>query len=1158
MPTPGATRALKPPTLAAYPAPQALPPLPAATATPARSLADFLRSFLPVIAGGAGAFTATPTPTRTPTPSPTPTLAPNTFQLIDAALARNAISLDQAATYKMYALFGARSQVPTQYIGTEPVPGDGTLLFLEAMKDWDRLSPATKNLINDFITPKEITNTVPPVLAPNVAVQPTQVAPPQKFSPGTFHIHGALTGLTGNQLQVVTERGATNIAIQPNSILRLDNQNVTIAQLQIGDILDGLIQVDARGQTIALHFAVLRAIGGTHGTNQVSPQVAATASARWSSAVNLASGTGWSNAPTVATDQQNNFYVVWSADGPPAGLRVWYQRGNASATLTIPGTAATDRNPAATVDGQGNLHLAWEGAANERSQVFYARGTWNGTTQTFGWTNPITISPVISTGVNNAYLTRIAATTWNGEPQLHVIWTEVYYPAPGVNVYRQVYRQWRAWTNQWLAPVVLNENANFSGAPALAIALTGRVGITFYESVNANCRVRYRECNLVSANGNCSDATRWTNVETVASSFGQNSHLAFDAASNAHLVWQGLASNGVKTIEYSTKPVTSTQWLTATVLGTSSLELYPMVGSGTPNHMYAVWGDWASNSSVNFRQWDGLEWLPSAKLDQPTGYGERWGALAMDALNRAHLVWQGRNGEIWYASASQTNILLAGCAYTEYYDTPNNFRIYYTRTRSPWFHDCQLWPPRLPADPTPVPDSPVPLDPANGYPYFVTLLGDSLEQSRTRYASMSYPVSQIPRDASNRYPVYISSAPIWFDLPVIGNISQGAPGITLPDHMFIERTAIYSPTMPIDSLRAELGAHEMFHTLQWTYVPSACRTGGQLCNWGTQSDLRWWMEATARWAEPNVYNLNGSYPRDLDAFLREPHRSMTAQPTLGTDYRAYGSFIFASFLEQKVANNNKEIIRTIWQRYKDRNAINGAYNITTAIDEVMPQYNVTSNLANEFPRFTWNNYFMITYTYDIQVTNVYTDLAKFPATFTGPEWKLFRERLTYPRNDWEGTNPPSNGIANAAVFTQRVIGYPWNSFGTSAEKLGAAYIEFIPRDNANQKLNARTVLTVTLATNWSTPIASRDARISVVPMTNFLDLPPRPNTFISTRSVGSGAGYLARVHNFGVCDRVTLIVNNVSRTYNLVYDVAAQTTIPTTPSTTIPCFLELP
>jgi len=1121
-----------------------------------------------VIAGGAGVFTATPTPTRTPTPSPTPTLAPNTYQLIDADLARNAITLDQAATYKMYALFGARSQVPTQYIGTEPVPGDGTMLFLEAMKDWDRLSPATKNLINDFITPKDITDTVP-LARVQPAAQPTRSATPQKFARGTFHIHGALTGITGNQLQVVTERGATDIAIQTNSILRLGNQTVTVAQLQIGDTLDGLIQVDARGQTIAIHFAVIRATRGMGEANLMSPQVAATSSARWSPAVNLASGTGWSSAPTIATDQQNNLYVAWAADGPPAGVRVWYQRGSASATVPIPNTSAVDRNPALTMDGQGNAHLAWEGPAGERSQIFYARGTWGGATPTLTWTNPITISPVISTGINNAYLARIAATTWNGEPQLHVLWMEMYNPVPGVWTYRQMYRQWRAWTNQWLAPVVLNENVSFSGNPTLAIAPTGRVGVTFYESIAASYRVRYRECNLVSANGNCSDAARWTNVETVAPSTGANPHLAFDAGSNAHIIWQGFANNGAKTIGYSTKPVTSTQWLTATVLGTMSsnysLDMFPVIGGGTPNHLYAVWGDWAVNSSVNYRQWDGQHWLANQTLDKPTGYGERWGALAMDSFNRAHLVWQGQGGEIWYAAARQTFTEIGKCALTEYYDT-QNFRIYYTRTYpnvwtvnpntgalEPWDADCRLWPPRSPGDPTPTPNAPAPLNPNNGYPYFVTLLGDSLERSRTQYESMNYPVSQIPRDASNRYPVYISSAPIWFDLPVIGNIFQGVPGITLPDHMFIERTAIYSPTMPIDSLRAELGAHEMFHTLQWTYVPSACRTGGQLCNWSTQSDLRWWMEATARWAEPKVYNLNGSYPRDLDALLREPYRSMTAQPILSTDYRAYGSFIFASFLEQKVANN-KEIIRTIWQRYKDMNAINSAYNITTAIDEVIPQYKANSSLASEFPQFTWNNYFMITGTYDIQVTNVYTDLAKFPATFTGPEWKLFRERLRDGRERWQS--------GNAGVLVERINIFPANSitstFNTRVENLGAAFIEFVP----NTTVGANDVLSVTLTVNLPLFESTRVARVSVLPITNFTNTSPG-NLFLSPRAapppLGLASTYTFQVANFKHCDRVALIANAVTTTKDAFdYSYIARVVAPIGSPSPSPCSLMVP
>lgn len=73
-------------------------------------------------------------------------------------MAHGEITKDQAAVYKIYALFGVGSpSLPAQYISSVPVLGDGTMLFLEALKDWDQLSPSTQNFINDFITPKEIT-----------------------------------------------------------------------------------------------------------------------------------------------------------------------------------------------------------------------------------------------------------------------------------------------------------------------------------------------------------------------------------------------------------------------------------------------------------------------------------------------------------------------------------------------------------------------------------------------------------------------------------------------------------------------------------------------------------------------------------------------------------------------------------------------------------------------------------------------------------------------------------------------------------------------------------------------------------------------------------------------------------------------------------------
>lgn len=56
-------------------------------------------------------------------------------------------------------------------------------------------------------------------------------------------------------------------------------------------------------------------------------------------------------------------------------------------------------------------------------------------------------------------------------------------------------------------------------------------------------------------------------------------------------------------------------------------------------------------------------------------------------------------------------------------------------------------------------NAPLPLD-ANGYPTFVTILGESLEKSRAQYAAMSYPVEELPKPVGGRFPVYVCSHPM--------------------------------------------------------------------------------------------------------------------------------------------------------------------------------------------------------------------------------------------------------------------------------------------------------------------------------------------------------------------------------------------------------------
>jgi hypothetical protein len=87
----------------------------------------------------------------------TPPAQLNTFQLIDRAWLDAEIDLDHSAVYKIWGLFGARTEFPSQFLSSVPVYGDGTMLFLYAVQNWELLSPATPNAT---IPPGRYTETI--------------------------------------------------------------------------------------------------------------------------------------------------------------------------------------------------------------------------------------------------------------------------------------------------------------------------------------------------------------------------------------------------------------------------------------------------------------------------------------------------------------------------------------------------------------------------------------------------------------------------------------------------------------------------------------------------------------------------------------------------------------------------------------------------------------------------------------------------------------------------------------------------------------------------------------------------------------------------------------------------------------------------------------
>jgi hypothetical protein len=221
----------------------------------------------------------------------------------------------------------------------------------------------------------------------------------------------------------------------------------------------------------------------------------------------------------------------------------------------------------------------------------------------------------------------------------------------------------------------------------------------------------------------------------------------------------------------------------------------------------------------------------------------------------------------------------------------------------------------------------------------------------------------------------------------------------------------------------------------------------------------------------------------------------------------------------------------------------------TALEQVL-QSQYATTLTNEFPKFTWHNYFMNSGTYDIQVTNVYTDTTTLPPAFTGPQWQLFRSHLFGNRGNWQA--------GNAGVRVVEAKAYPYTIPVTTTEQLGVHYIEFLARDNNPTPPNASAILTVTLTTSRPVSTASRDARVSVLPIIDFINGPKPPNLFIAPQPESAfSSRYSFRVHNFGPCGRVTLIVNDVSPDFIFMHRVSTEVVVPPVPTRTAPCSVEI-
>ena len=244
---------------------------------------------------------------------------------------------------------------------------------------------------------------------------------------------------------------------------------------------------------------------------------------------------------------------------------------------------------------------------------------------------------------------------------------------------------------------------------------------------------------------------------------------------------------------------------------------------------------------------------------------------------------------------------------------------------------------------------------------------------------------------------------------VIGREVVNIPGITFsPEYTFV--------TTDARTDAAVLAAHEFFHAAQWMYQ-RACPQIDLLQitrAWWNFEDLRWWMEATATWAQRQAVIADTSYvvPPIRD-YLLKPWQHMDTRSRLDRSYFAY-SPLFPLYLIERVAGGNTAIIRTTWEEYQ-RSGNCGA--MKPVIQRVLGTQNPPTTIERIFPNYTEANYFL-----------AYANEAEFRTMLLpDAQGRPFRPRQEgYDMNDQR-------------TFVQ----VPDPAFeGKTVERLGATYIEF--------------------------------------------------------------------------------------------------------------------
>jgi hypothetical protein len=195
-------------------------------------------------------------------------------------------------------------------------------------------------------------------------------------------------------------------------------------------------------------------------------------------------------------------------------------------------------------------------------------------------------------------------------------------------------------------------------------------------------------------------------------------------------------------------------------------------------------------------------------------------------------------------------------------------------------------------------------DNASGVPDWVEFVGQSADSIRQVYMDMGY--TRTLDDAGGT----LNGGGVEYDIYLTELADDGVYGLTwFGPNGYMQLDDDYAESIYVTSGKAALRvtlAHEMFHSIQFTYYDGA--------------EWVWWMEATAVFMEDVLYPDINDYWQYLsptgfvDTFFENPTQSLYESGLTPNSAHMYGAAVFCHFLDQHDRVKGRSVIRETMER----------------------------------------------------------------------------------------------------------------------------------------------------------------------------------------------------------------------------------------------------